>query len=363
MADLASRTKNDPKSDKFLSEFVTRQEIREEARRGKQFEETETRLMKGKQKKSVMLGELQKWIDESPRMPVWKNGFSALPNSLVRSSVFRSASNKTNKNRPSLMRKKLSVLGPGEVFYSGFEMRQDDKDVLLALTDRARREHGGKPLTPNGFFEVTVTKYTFLRELGWSQNSRNRDRLEDCLTRLESCQLRLISSADMARDEQEGKTCSFIGQHVFTAKKLTIPMPHRYFEMLSKGFTLVNMNVLKTLPAGFTRWLYTYVLSHKDQKKISVLAIIRHAGLVEPTTSADLARRRQIIRKAGINLVSSGVLAEARIDNTDRFEYRRSADALKAPNLIQQEKGTKAATLSATSQVIHGSYTKNQSNG
>jgi len=123
------------------------------------------------------------------------------------------------------------------------------------------------------------------------------------------------------------------------------------------------MNVLKTLPAGFTRWLYTYVLSHKDQKKISVLAIIRHAGLVEPTTSADLARRRQIIRKAGINLVSSGVLAEARIDNTDRFEYRRSADALKAPNLIQQEKGTKAATLSATSQVIHGSYTKNQSNG
>jgi len=219
MADLASRTKNDPKSDKFLSEFVTRQEIREEARRGKQFEETETRLMKGKQKKSVMLGELQKWIDESPRMPVWKNGFSALPNSLVRSSIFRSASNKTNKNRPSLMRKKLSVLGPGEVFYSGFEMRQDDKDVLLALTDRARREHGGKPLTPNGFFEVTVTKYTFLRELGWSQNSRNRDRLEDCLTRLESCQLRLISSADMARDEQEGKTCSFIGQHVFTAKK------------------------------------------------------------------------------------------------------------------------------------------------
>jgi len=328
---------------KVLNDFLTRHEVDQNARPGESREEAEKRLMAERQKQSVKQGEKQEWLDTVDRMPVWKNGFSALPHGLVRSAVFSSANHTTTSQRRYHLNTVLSVIGPGEIRYTGQELRQDDKHLLLALTDLMRREHGNKPLVDSEAFSVTTNASKLFKVMGWLRNARSYKRLRDSLSRLNATEMLVVSNAAAAMADQKGRGFSIIQDYDFEPRSLTVRMPHTYFKALATGFTLVNMAVFESLPVGFARWLHTYVCSHKDQKKISLTALINHAGLSAPTNSTELAKRRQTIRQAITELVRAGVLRNGGIDKTDRFFYQRTPDALKAPATIAKARAEREA--------------------
>lgn len=336
---MGTTAKKTTAADKKINEFLTRAEINEAARPGEEFEDAQSRLMAERKKQSVAAGERQEWLDNVDRMPVWKNGFSALPNGLVRSAVFTSANHQSSGERQYRRSETLTVIGPGEVHYTGDELRQDDKSLLLVLTDLMRKEHGNKPLQKGAAFTIDTNAHRLLKAMGWTVNPRSYERLRSGFTRLNATEMLVLSNADAAIGQQKGRGFSIIQDYDFdTPRTLTVRMPHAYFEVLRQGFTLVNMDVYHSLPVGISRWLYTYVVSHKKQQKISVTALIKHAGLKAPTTSKDLAKRRQLIREAVRRLIMAGVLRNGGIDATDRFYYERTANAKKAPATIAREK-------------------------
>jgi len=160
-------------------------------------------------------------------------------------------------------------------------------------------------------------------------------RLREAMSRLNATELLVLKNPAANIEDQEGRGFSIVQDYDFSPRKLTVRMPHAYFKVLAQGFTLVNLDTYKSLPYGFTRWLYTYVLTHEKQRNVSLNALISHSGLTVPKTANDRGKRRQTIRTAIAHLKAAGVLYEGGLWSGDTFTYTRADGARSKPQAIK----------------------------
>ncbi|QBM19246.1 hypothetical protein MARI_33920 (plasmid) [Marinobacter sp. JH2] len=288
-------------------------------------------------------------VANAPKMPIWPVGMSALPNAMVRSSIFTVANR--NTERKYLSGVNLPVAGPGQIKFRGQELRQDDKQLLLHIIDLVRETHGRKPLIDGTDFEVSTTVNKLVTSMGWRRSGRiavrkngqptgkytggTMARFFDALDRLQTSQIVIFTSESDAIADPNRDGVVIVPRYSYTPRQLTIRMPAEFFQMLAKGFTLVNLDVHKKLPSALARWLHTYVLTHKKETPIALNTLIKFAGMTTPKTAGDRATRRTSIRNALDALKKHHVLSEDSELKDDVLIYRRHRHATLAPAKIE----------------------------
>lgn len=305
------------------------------------------------------------FVTNAPKMPTWPVGMSALPNAMVRSSIFTVANR--NTERKYLSGVDLPVAGPGQIKFRGQELRQDDKQLLLHIIDLFRETHGGKPLIDGTDFEVSTTVNKLVQGMGWRRSGRiavrengqpsgeytggTMARFFDALDRLQTSQIVIFTSeADVIADpDRDG--VAIVPRYSYRPRQLTIRMPAEFFQMLAKGYTLVNLDVHKKLPSGLARWLHTYVLTHKKETPIALNTLIKYAGMTKPKTAGDRATRRSSIRKALNTLKKHHVLSEDSELKDDALIYRRHRHATLKPAEIEADQ-LRAASIADARQAV-----------
>jgi DNA-binding transcriptional LysR family regulator len=248
--------------------------------------------------------------------PVWKSETRAMPNVVVRSSLFTAR----NPKAPRVYRDNevLAVIGPGEIRYTGKELRQDDEDVLLCLVNQARKLFGNSDLaSPENRYRIPFNRGALIAELGWTRNARSYQRLRSCLTRLKATELMVKVGAMDA-----GHAVSLLSEYAWREDEYWVEIPSLFFRLYGNQYTAVSWEQRQQLPAGLARWLMGYCLSHKTCYPVKIETIAKGAGLRVPTTSAERRKLRQSIRQAAKDLVGAGILLESGVYG-DKFIYER----------------------------------------
>jgi len=248
--------------------------------------------------------------------PVWKTENRAMPNVIVRSALFTAK----NKNAPRVTRwrETLAVIGPGEIEYTGPELRQDDEDVLMCLVNLARKLYGNDELAnPENRYRVPFNRGTLIAELGWSRTKSSYKRLHDCLIRCKATALVVKVSTASA-----GHAVSLLADFAWREAEYWVEIPALFFRLYGTQYTAISWKQRQQLPAGLARWLMGYCLSHREPLPIKIETVAKGSGLGLPTTSAGRRKLRQSIRKAGKDLVRAGILLEAGVYD-DKFVYEK----------------------------------------
>jgi len=264
--------------------------------------------------------------------PVWKATNRALPNVVVRSSLFTAR----NPKVPRAMRRQepLAVIGPGEIQYTGEELRQDDEDVLLYLVNEARKIYGNDNLANaavNATFRVPFNRGTMVRELGWTRNTRSYKRLRSCMTRLKASEL--LVKTTISELESRGRAVSLITQYEWSGDEYWVELPVLFFRLYGRQYTSISWDQRQQLPAGLARWLHAYILSHKQPQPVKIVTIANGAGLKIPTTKNELAELRRAIRTASEALKAAGVIASGGVFSGDLFYYEKACVSVEQRDL------------------------------
>lgn len=248
--------------------------------------------------------------------PVWKTENRAMPNVIVRSALFTARNAKT----PRVYRDNevLAVIGPGEIRYTGKELRQDDEDVLMCLVNLARKLFGNEELAnPENRYRIPFTRGTLISELGWTRNARSYQRLRACLTRLKATELVIKISAMDA-----GHAVSLLTEYAWREDAYWVEIPALFFRLYGNQYTAISWEQRQQLPAGLARWLMGYCLSHREPLPIKIETVARGAGLRVPETKDERRKLRENIRAAARALKEAGVLLEAGVYD-GKFLYEK----------------------------------------
>ena len=248
--------------------------------------------------------------------PQWKAEARAMPNVVVRSSLFTARNAKT----PRVYRDNevLAVIGPGEIRYTGKELRQDDEDVLMCLVNQARKLFGNDELAnPENRYRIPFNRGTLIAELGWTRNARSYQRLRACLTRLKATELVVkITTMDA------GHAVSLLTEYAWREDSYWVEIPALFFRLYGNQYTAISWEQRQQLPAGLARWLMGYCLSHREPLPIKMETVAGGAGLKVPETKAERMKLRATIRTAAKKLKEAGVLLEAGLYD-DKFVYEK----------------------------------------
>jgi len=332
--------------------YLTPKELSSLARWGEADKATKARLEKefyAAQKKATRQAE---FLANAPKMPVWPEGMSALPNAMARSKICTVGNR--NTERSYLSGVKLPVAGPGEIRFRGQELRQDDKQLLLHLIDQFRAAHGGTQLISGTDFEIETTANKLIKSMGWARSGRvavkkngektgkfkggTMGRFFDVLDRLQTSQIVIFTSESDAFSDPNRDGIAIIPRYSYTPRKLTVRMSAEFFIILAKGYTLISLEAHKSLPSALARWIHTYVLTHKKETPISLNTLIKYAGMKAPKSADDRASRRCAIRAAISALQKQEILTSDSVLESDIFTYRRHTNATKSPAKIEAEK-------------------------
>ena len=122
----------------------------------------------------------------------WPDHMRAMPNDFARSALF-TVRNKRTPREDLKNAVIFHVMKDVQMTYTGPELRAyDDELVWLQIMEYAKRVPFGEP--------VTFTLYEFCKDLGWPVNGQYYQKIEDCLTRLQTTALK-FSSARVGRLE------------------------------------------------------------------------------------------------------------------------------------------------------------------
>lgn len=142
----------------------------------------------------------------SVQLPLWAEDVRGLPNALARSALFTVTGADRETGKRTMFKKRLvaSIRGT-KIEYTGELLNQNDEDVMLQAIHLSR-------LMPLGEC-VEFTAHAFIRQLGWTINSRSYVRLRDCLDRLKATGV--IISVD---GETKGFNGSLIRKFMWTTE-------------------------------------------------------------------------------------------------------------------------------------------------
>ena len=235
------------------------------------------------------------------QLPLWPETRRGAPNDLLRSALFcvrnQRLSRRYFKDEP------IVVLGDCEISYRGEELRQDDLDVWLQLMHLQRGQVLGQ--------WIEFTAHSLLKAMGWRTSKRDYEHLRRCLSRMQATAVAIHSKRLSA-----GLSVSLIeefawrdhhGSSLGQWRVLINPKMHKLFgDVLYTQLEWSQRKQLGTLARG----LHGLYASHAKPYPMKVETILSVTG----STTKDLAKFRQLLRRALNELVEVGFLESWTID-------------------------------------------------
>ena len=267
------------------------------------------------------------------QLALWSEAERGMPNELVRCAVF-SAKNRKEPRQVYLANAPLvlSVIGGGELRYTGEELRQDDETVWMQLVHMAKESRTEW---------VSFTPYSFLKTIGWPLKGDSYKRLLTSLRRLKVNSLEVYSSRF-----DRGVSTSLIGDIEYSERGETPWRVHvfskenKLFFLFDKLYSRLEWETRLALPEGVATWLHGFFATHREpyDHKVETLAI--GAGMIleapedlalpEAELKAKRKKRlreaRRTIQNALEALKSSGFLADFLISKKGIVTVRRAGD-------------------------------------
>lgn len=208
-----------------------------------------------------------KFIPEEPTLPKLSPGSYAIHNAMNCSAIFGTS---YGPERPHL-RTVFKATNGFFVTYSGPELRQDDKAVLLELIHRRRGMYAGK---------VYFAPSTFCAALGWSDTKSNVKRLRACLERM------VESTLKIEQDPSNGTKFNFL-QFGYAKDedekdaRWRVTLTENIVKLFPTGIknaSFLNIEKRKLLAAGMQTWLYDYICSNNCQIVMTYASLRESCG-------------------------------------------------------------------------------------
>lgn len=249
-----------------------------------------------------------------------------MPNDFARSSLF--FVKKKGTPRKTMNREKLFHLSDKvEVRYTGQELRADDDELVwLSLVHYCYNAPMGEA--------VDVKVSDLLKDLGWSANGENYERIRTIISRLSATDIVIKNRAtygDLEDFKKKRKKAppsltrgiSMIDGYLEYDK--VDGLPTRYLISIDKMlifffcgglFTYLNWEQYKKLtPTG--RRLTDYALSHKEPNPIAVKTFLMMCGA--DTAEMPVKTQNLLARRVCSEIVKKGVVQVAKVE--DGFIY------------------------------------------
>ena len=210
---------------------------------------------------------------EAGQLVLWPEGDRGIPNELVRCAVFAA---KNRKERRSIYRAieplTVSVIGGGQVIYTGEELRQDDETVWMQLVHMSKESR-----SPQVFF----SPHAFLQAIKWPNNGASYTRLLTTLRRLKTASLEVYSHRF-----DRGVSTGLIVDFTYSKKTDGAPWSVRVFSpenellfLFDKLYSRVDWEMRLALPEGVSTWLHGFFSSHREPFDHKIETLAKGAGL------------------------------------------------------------------------------------
>jgi hypothetical protein len=252
------------------------------------------------------------------QLPMWDMEQRGFPNPFARSALFTAVKDDDREYRKGTQ---VAALAGIAMVYTGEELRQDDASVLITILHFVRGTDLNQPLV--------TSKFRFLKELGWSINSREYAHLRACLTRIKATEIRLEADKGALgyagslllryewADTAEGDTSLRLWVDPKIAKIY-----------LRNAYTHLSWEQRKQIghKAPLALWLHLFLSTHEKPFAISVAKYHELSG----SRARSIADFRMRLKNALQKLVEIGFLLWFEIDKASdvvRLE-RRSLKAI-----------------------------------
>jgi hypothetical protein len=158
-------------------------------------------------------------------------------------------STRTKSARENFVKKIFEATNGAYLTYTGPELRQDDKTVLLELIHQRRNKYAG---------EIEFSPSTFCSRMGWSDSKESKKRLFNCIERLTSGRLRID------RTLTEGAMFGMVSKFKWDGDKWLVGLDSEVTSLFISTKTLVYLNIekRKQLAEGMQTWLFDYICSN-----------------------------------------------------------------------------------------------------
>ncbi|MBK1724428.1 plasmid replication initiator TrfA [Thiocystis violacea] len=250
------------------------------------------------------------------QLPLWPDIQRGVPNHLVRGALFTIGNHRT----PRAYRKGMLIdtLNGVEIIYTGEELRQSDEDVFLQVVHLGRLCPLGAP--------IMFTAHSLLKALCWPSNSRSYLRLRESLARLQA-------SALEVRTQNGGYSGSLIRDFVWKNDNDTGESDRHWIVRLEPRIAALFDHMSYTqidweqrLKLGvLAKWLHAFYYTHRTPYALKTETIRRLSG----STTRDLSKFRQLLRKALAELVEVGFLRSQSICIQTDLVYVQRAPSVK----------------------------------
>ena len=231
----------------------------------------------------------------------WFDTHRAAPNEIFRSALFNCKNR--NMERKYFKKAEIAVIGDGQIFYTGEELRQDDEKVWLQLLHLAKEQPLGSC--------VEFTPRSFVSSLDWSFCGQSYDKLKACISRMQvtgiqitSKRLRCTIGVSLVEkfkftDAQNGASANW---QVWINKEM--------YQLFDPDYTTrINWETRLALPDGIASKLFGYFSSHNEPYPVKLETLITLCG-------SELAPKHFKIKlkKALDTLVDANFLEDWSID-------------------------------------------------
>ncbi|PZN70532.1 MAG: hypothetical protein DM484_28305 [Candidatus Methylumidiphilus alinenensis] len=214
----------------------------------------------------------------NPRLPPWPDTKRAVPNLALRSALFAAV-----RHNKRLFKYKVASVDGVDILYTGEQLDQTCLDVWEAVMHLCRHQQMGT--------ELEFSAYEFLKMLEKADTGKNRKDLDDDLTRLNACAVRV----------QVGKRIYQGGLVVYmhsdeNSQYFKIGLDPKLLLLFDTDqYTLLDWAIRKDLSGKpLAQWLHGYFASHAKPYPITFAKIHELCG----SESKDMPGFRRDVRKA-----------------------------------------------------------------
>ncbi len=207
---------------------------------------------------------------ESLRLPDWPEAVRSIPNPFLRSALFSVRITKCGAI-PYLEKQEIYSQKGVSIFYTGALLSQYDLDVWQTIMHIANKKNATK---------ITCTGYEILKQLGKTDTSYNRKKLDSSLSRMKATGLKIKFGYysyegslinDVYRDESSPQNAS---------KPYTINLNPKLQVLFEPNqFTQIERDIRRALAGKpIAQWLYGYYTSHANPLPLKPETIRKLSG-------------------------------------------------------------------------------------
>ena len=238
------------------------------------------------------------------QLEIWPQDMRAIPNDYARSAIFTVR----NKKEPRVSLQGTLIFHVDKsvkVTFTGIELRADDDELVWQqIIDYAKHYTLGSP--------VEFNLHQLCKDLGWSINSRNYDRVRECITRLKANEIKV-------ENERLGKGVglSLIREYEYDdhgSRYRVWIHPNLIMLFAGKTYTQVEWRNYRDLKP-IARRLYDYLASHRQPYPLLLETFHKMCG----STCGRTKKWSEMVREACAEIVDAGLVKKAWVNDARVF--------------------------------------------